>query len=148
VRGATTYHPTPNQALLVPASSVRAGFWAQRAVCGLATLGSWRVYHPWLSVRSSAGFPDLVLVHREPGPPVIYVELKLDGKQPTPAQKSWLAALSQATGTEVHCWRPADWPAIAARLLQGVCSGYVRKPVIGLAAADVRVVSWDDRRGG
>lgn len=86
-----------------------------RAVCELAALHGWKVFHPWLSVRSSPGFPDLLLTR--PGDPVIYAELKLDGKHPTPSQAAWLEALSQATGTEVHCWRPADWPAIAARLL-------------------------------
>jgi hypothetical protein len=85
------------------------------AVCELAALGGWRVYHGWISVRSSPGWPDLVLT--KPGQPVIYAEIKLDGKRPTPAQAAWLEALAQASGTEVYCWRPSDWPAIAARLL-------------------------------
>ena len=87
-----------------------------RAVCELAALGGWRVFHPYLSIRSAPGFPDLLLTR--PGEPVIYAELKLDGKQPTPAQAAWLDALAQATGTEVYCWHPEDWLAIAARLLQ------------------------------
>lgn len=86
-----------------------------RSVSELAVVGGWRVYHAWLSVRSSPGFPDLLLTR--PGDPVLYIELKLGGKQPTPAQAAWLEALSQASGTEVYCWRPGDWPAIAARLL-------------------------------
>lgn len=86
-----------------------------RSVCELAALSGWRVYHGYLSIRSAPGWPDLVLV--KPGQPVIYVELKLAGKRPTPAQAAWLEALQTATGTEVHCWRPADWPAIAERLL-------------------------------
>jgi hypothetical protein len=87
----------------------------QHAVTELAALGGWRVFHAWLSVRSHPGWPDLVLT--KPGQPVIYAELKLDGKQPTPAQQTWLEALAAATGTEVYCWRPSDWRAIAARLL-------------------------------
>lgn len=86
-----------------------------RAVIDLAQLGGWKVFHPYLSIRSSPGFPDMVLTR--PGDPVLYVEIKLDGKQPTPAQQAWLEALAQATGTEVYCWRPSDWTAIAARLL-------------------------------
>ena len=86
-----------------------------RAVCQLAALGGWRIFHPYLSIRSAPGFPDLLLTR--PGQPIIYVECKLDGKRPTPAQQAWLAALAQASGTEVHVWRPSDWPAIAARLL-------------------------------
>jgi hypothetical protein len=30
-------------------------------VVQLARMLGWRVYHPWLSVHSAAGFPDLVL---------------------------------------------------------------------------------------
>ena len=86
-----------------------------RAVCELAAFGGWRVFHAWLSVRSHPGWPDLVLT--KPGQPVLYAELKLDGKQPTPAQQAWLEALQSATGTEVHVWRPSDWSTIAARLL-------------------------------
>jgi hypothetical protein len=87
-----------------------------RAVAELAALGGWKVFHPWLSVRSAPGFPDLLLTR--PDEPVLYVELKLDGKHPTPAQQAWLTALAAARGTEVYCWRPSDWPTIAARLVQ------------------------------
>lgn len=96
-----------------PPRETEASF--MRAVCELAALGGWRVYHGYLSIRSAPGWPDLVLTR--PGEPVLYVELKLDGKQPTPAQQAWLTALAQATGTEVHCWRPSNWLAIATRLL-------------------------------
>lgn len=89
------------------------------AVCQLAALAGWRVYHPYLSIRSAPGFPDLLLTR--PGQPVLYAELKLDGKRPTPAQAAWLEALHQASGTEVYVWRPSDWAAIEARLLSIVC---------------------------
>jgi hypothetical protein len=86
----------------------------QRAVCELAALCGWKVYHPYLSIRSAPGFPDLLLT--KSGQPIIYAELKLDGKRPTLAQQAWLEALQQASGTEVHIWRPSDWSAIEARL--------------------------------
>jgi hypothetical protein len=86
------------------------------AIRQLAQLGGWKVYHPFLSVKSPPGFPDLVLVRA--GDPVIYAELKLGGKHPTPAQAAWLDALRQAQGCEVYLWRPHDWPRIEARLLR------------------------------
>lgn len=85
-----------------------------RAVVDLAQVTGWKVFHPYLSIRSAPGFPDLLLTM--PGQPVIYAELKLDGKEPTPNQQAWLQALSLARGTEVYVWRPADWPAIEQRL--------------------------------
>lgn len=75
-----------------------------RAVTDLAAIAGWRVFHPYLSIRSSPGFPDLVCTY--PGEPVLYIELKLDGKQPTANQQAWLRALSHARGTEVHVWKP------------------------------------------
>jgi hypothetical protein len=96
-----------------PRRETEASF--MRAVGELAALGGWRVFHPYLSIRSAPGFPDMVITR--PGEPVIYAEIKLDGKHPTAAQQSWLAALAKAQGTEVYVWRPADWHAITARLL-------------------------------
>jgi hypothetical protein len=87
----------------------------QHAVMELATLAGWKVFHPYLSIRSSPGFPDLLL--SRPGEPIIFAELKVGNKQPTRSQENWLEALRQAQGCEVYCWRPSDWPAIAARLL-------------------------------
>jgi|GEM_PF-4113386 len=34
----------------------------------------------------------------------------------TQAQRTWLEALAQCPGVEVHVWRPADWPLIVERL--------------------------------
>jgi len=45
---------------------------------------SWIVYHTWRSDHSAAGFPDLVLVRRER---LLFVELKREGKIPSPAQE-------------------------------------------------------------
>lgn len=68
------------------------------------TLG-WRVYHPWLSIRSERGWPDLAFVR--PGR-FVMAELKTDRGKLTPSQEEWIDALRGA-GVEVHVWRPADW---------------------------------------
>src|SRR5690606_33814887 len=62
-------------------------------------------YHTWRSDRSPAGFPDCVIVTRDSR--LIFAELKREGKQPTTAQREWLAALEEA-GCEVYIWRPSD----------------------------------------
>lgn len=86
-------------------------------VLDLATLYHWRAYHPYLSIKSASGFPDVVLTR--PGEPVLFVELKTDTGRVTPAQAAWLADLALATGTESYLWRPYDFDAIVARLRQG-----------------------------
>mgnify|MGYP000098728519 CR=1 FL=1 len=82
-------------------------------VVDLARLLGWRVYRTWLSVRSPAGFPDLVLVRP---PRLIFAELKSEKGRLTPAQEAWLELLRQVPGAEVYVWRPADLEEIAAVL--------------------------------
>jgi hypothetical protein len=94
----------------LPAQSEK-GFQAQ--VEQLAKLHRWRCYHTRFSMRSAAGFPDLVLVR---GPRLIFAELKAEGQEPTAAQEAWLAALRRVPGCEVHVWRPGDWQSIVATL--------------------------------
>jgi len=89
----------------------------QAVVITLAKMYHWRVYHTWLSVRSSPGFPDLICT--KPGEPVLYIEVKRDTGELTAAQGAWLAALEQAKGTEVHVWRPRDYDRILQRLQGG-----------------------------
>ena len=83
-----------------------AAFQAQ--VVQYARLMGWKVFHPWISIKSAAGFPDLVLVRP---PRLVFAELKRDGKEPTPAQVEWLNAL-QECGVEVYVWHPAGWERI------------------------------------
>jgi hypothetical protein len=82
----------------------------------------WRVYHTRYSLRSSAGFPDLVAVHAGQGR-VLYAELKREGLWPTEGrigaggrwvdgQREWLADLHDA-GDEVYLWWPSDSRDIA-----------------------------------
>lgn len=87
----------------------------QAAVLQLCKLLKLRVFHPWTSIHSAAGFPDLVLVgpHR-----VAFVELKSDKGKVSAAQQGWLDALSRA-GCDAWVWRPCDWKS-------GAVEGYLR----------------------
>lgn len=96
-------------------------------VVDLARALGWRVYRTWLSIRSPAGFPDLVLVRQRPAPRLIFAELKTDTGKTTPEQDAWLedlAAVAAASevpldmggrrvALETHVWRPRDFDAIA-----------------------------------
>lgn len=97
-------------------------------VVDLAKVFGWRVYRTWLSVRSPAGFPDLVLVRRDR---LLFAELKTDTGKTTPDQDEWLADLRSASTRQDHCglpehvgfdvylWHPADLDAIARILGSG-----------------------------
>lgn len=86
----------------------------QRAVIEEARRRGWKVAHFLPATRGGryftpvsgdgVGFPDLVLTRER----VMFVELKQDGKYPSPLQKAWHLALAQA-GAEVHVWKPRDW---------------------------------------
>lgn len=79
----------------------------QAQVVALARLLGWTCYHTHDSRRSTAGFPDLVLVRER----VVFVELKSESGRPTAEQSRWLDLLRQA-GAQAYLWRPADWPEI------------------------------------
>ncbi len=76
----------------------------QEQVEQLAELFGWRKYHTWRSIKSDPGFPDLVLLRP---PRLIFAELKIEGKEPTPAQYDWLHGIA-ASGKEAYVWYPAD----------------------------------------
>lgn len=76
----------------------------QRQVVDVAHLFGFRVYHPWLSIRSEKGWPDLALFR--PGR-FLLAELKTEKGKLTASQESMIADL-RAAGVEVHVWRPAD----------------------------------------
>lgn len=80
-----------------------------RQVRDLAEIFGWRVYHPWLSIHSPRGFPDLALCRP---PRLILAELKTRLGKVAPAQEEWLALLRECPGVESFLWRPADWDAI------------------------------------
>src|SRR5579859_7043562 len=52
-------------------------------------------YHTWNSQKSERGFPDLVIAGKNG---ILFRELKMEAKKPTPAQSAWLAALREAGG--------------------------------------------------
>jgi hypothetical protein len=80
-----------------------------QAVRDYARLMGWEDYHTWQSVHSPAGFPDLVLVRP---PRIVFAELKVGNRQPTPAQERWLNLLRECPGVEAYLWRPEDWEKI------------------------------------
>ncbi len=65
------------------------------------------------------GFPDLILVRAiNCSGRIIYAELKMKGKKPTPEQRRWLDLLYDA-GEEVYLWMPEDTEEIAEILHVG-----------------------------
>ena len=94
----------------------------QSKVITLAKMNGFRVQHSrpvqqangrWLTaISGDAGFPDLVLAHRDRG--VIFIELKADKGKLTPGQAMWAHELMP----HVEYWlvRPADLEKLAKRL--------------------------------
>lgn len=76
----------------------------QRQVVDVAHLFGFRVYHPWLSIRSEKGWPDLALFR--PGR-FLLAELKTNKGKVSAAQEGMIRDLRRA-GVEVHVWRPSD----------------------------------------
>lgn len=85
----------------------------QRQIVRLAKILGWLVYHPWLSVHSTSGFPDLVLVRP---PRVIFAEIKTAGGKITTHQVAWLRLLGECPQVEAYLWRPDDWDTIVDKL--------------------------------
>lgn len=81
-------------------------------VIALARLQGWEVYHPWLSINSAAGWPDLALCRP---PRLLLAELKSERGTATPAQRRWLELVDGCT-VAAHLWRPSDWEMITRAL--------------------------------
>lgn len=70
-------------------------------------------YHPYSSLRSTAGFPDLTLVNSERGL-LVMAEVKTNRGRVSPEQLDWLVGL-RAAGVYAPLWRPriagaiSDW---------------------------------------
>jgi hypothetical protein len=68
-------------------------------------------FHPWSSLHSAAGWPDLTLCRpasgERPGRLVV-AELKSEYGKLSRAQERWLYALT-SVGVECRLWRPSDW---------------------------------------
>lgn len=87
----------------------------QKQVVDMAKLFGFEVYHPYLSIHSERGWPDLSMVHSTNGR-LLFVELKAEHGKTTTHQDKWLALL-RTTGAEVYLWRPSDFEE-AARILR------------------------------
>lgn len=81
-----------------------------RQVSELARLFQWRVYHPWLSIHSERGWPDVALCRP---PRLVLAELKREKGKTTPSQDEWLALLAGCPGVETYLWRPSDFDRMA-----------------------------------
>ena len=82
-------------------------------VVDLADVFGWAHYHPWLSIHSPAGWPDLALVRP---PRLILAELKTEKGKVSAHQEHWLGLLRQCPGIEVCVWRPSDFDEVRAVL--------------------------------
>jgi hypothetical protein len=95
----------------------------QREVVKLAEEAGWMVCHvfrgktakgEWRTNTTAPGYPDLTMVR--PGR-LVFLELKMPGNTPSPAQQEWVSMLQTvATASdqvvEAYVVWPADWPAI------------------------------------
>jgi hypothetical protein len=88
----------------------------QAQIISLAKTLGWEVYHPFLSVFSERGWPDLSMVYEGRGR-LLFAELKSETGKLTEHQEKWLALL-RSTGVEVYLWRPADFDEIVEILQQ------------------------------
>jgi hypothetical protein len=78
----------------------------QADVMATAERCGWQLrYHTFDSRRSTAGFPDLVLVR---APRVIFAELKRNDQRPTAEQWRWINELGDCDGVEAYIWCPDD----------------------------------------
>lgn len=82
----------------------------QGQVVKIARLLGWKhIYHPWTSLHSASGWPDLFMIR---GSRAIAAELKRPAGRVTALQQAWLDALAEVPGIETFIWRPADWNSI------------------------------------
>lgn len=86
----------------------------QDALIAAAHLAGWLIYHPWTSVHSASGWPDLFCVHPERGQALAF-ELKSQRGRVSAAQRQRLGAvnLSRPRGPRLP-------PARASRSSEGL----------------------------
>lgn len=77
----------------------------QAAIVATARQFNWSVYHTAFSIKSSPGFPDLVLVRP---PRIIFAELKTATGRLTHHQQSWLDLLGACESVETYLWRAGE----------------------------------------
>lgn len=102
-----------------PAPITEAAF--QKLVITAAKAAGWRVAHVERAQRrpgkwttpTTAGLPDLILLRP---PQLVFLELKKEKGDPTPAQTEWVAGLQACPGVEAFIVRPSDTDEILALL--------------------------------
>ena len=77
----------------------------QEHVVAMAKALGWAVFHPWTSVHSAAGWPDLFMVRNGRA---LAVELKSEVGKVTWQQTAWLGDLARVPGIQTAVWRPTD----------------------------------------
>lgn len=88
----------------------------QQRILDLAALTGWRVYHhPDSRHATTAGLPDLILLHMATGR-IVFAELKKVDGRVRPAQAEFLKAAARDPRNEIALWRPADWDQVVAVL--------------------------------
>jgi len=97
----------------------------QRTVLDLLHTLKYKTHHPFLSIASASGFPDIVATRgvdddwpfgeydglHPIGLRLVFLELKTERGQPTFEQWNWLRVL-QAMGYEAFIIRPSDFDSI------------------------------------
>lgn len=76
----------------------------------LAHLFGWEYYHPWLSIHSPRGWPDVSLCRP---PRLVFIELKAEKGKVSEYQQKWLDLLGKCPGIEAYVVRPEDVEKIA-----------------------------------
>lgn len=84
--------------------------WMRQVVDLAKTLG-WSTYHPYLSIYSAKGWPDLALWRER----LILAELKTSNGRLSPSQVEVITGLKTA-GVEVYVWRPEHLDEVVAVL--------------------------------
>jgi ribosomal protein L37E len=85
----------------------------QAQIVELAEKCGWWTYHVHDSRRSSAGFPDLMIVR---GANLHFVEVKAEKGRVQPEQQWMIDALGKVERVRARIVRPSDWPAVEAML--------------------------------
>ena len=85
-------------------------------IAELAKVLDYKYYHPWLSIHSPRGFPDICMVK---GERLIFAELKREQGELSPYQAEWLEVLKATGKAEVYVWRPSQLEEIV-NILRGI----------------------------
>jgi hypothetical protein len=78
----------------------------QEMVRRAAIVAGWKIFHPLDSMRSTAGWPDCVMLK---GNRMIVAELKREGGKFTESQVEWLDAFRNIPGVEVWTLYPSNF---------------------------------------